>query len=144
MYFSSLALMPISRRHETRVTFHEEIDGGPKTFDRLPMSTDSLTILQRAQHRKRQFIEEEENQIIELGSGIRRLITSKDPREHHSMPDNCEHDGMKKTISLDRSLNEKNDPSARTTTSIDRKSYNASAHAKQKDREMVFYPEKEV
>lgn len=127
--------MTISRRHETRVTFHEEIEGGPKTFDRLPMSTDSLTILQRVQQRKRQLMEEEENQIIELGSGIRRLITSKEPQEYPTLPDKCENDGMNGKISVDRSSDERDHRSQRTTTSIDTKSYNASAQVIERDQE---------
>ncbi|UJR22823.1 hypothetical protein I4U23_025853 [Adineta vaga] len=49
------------QRHESGLILHEEIDGGPKSFDRLPMSIDSLTLLTRHQQRKHLADEQYDN-----------------------------------------------------------------------------------
>ena len=101
------------------------------------MSTDSLTILTRIQQRKRLAVEQEENQFVELGSGIRRLVTSKDQQGNSSFVMECDQDRIEKKASLNLSLDEEDDH-LRRTTSIDTKSYNTSAHTKQKNLKKVF------
>ena len=95
------------------------------------MSIDSLTVLARLQHRKRLANEDDENQLIELGSGIRRLNTFEDQKPDVSISVECEQDNMRKKSSSLTSLDEDHSNSL-NTTSIDTKSYNTSAHTKQK------------
>jgi hypothetical protein len=127
----------IYRRHNENITFHEEIEGGPKSFDRLPMSTDSLTILTRIQQRKRLAVKQDNNNLIELGSGIRRLVTFEDQEEKISFSLECERDKIEKKSSSHFFLDEE-DGNSMKTTSINTKSYNTSAHRKQKDLNKVF------
>lgn len=127
----------IYRRHNENITFHEEIEGGPKSFDRLPMSTDSLTILTRIQQRKRLAVEQDNNNLIELGSGIRRLVTFEDHEENISFSLECEQDKIEKKSSSHVFLDGE-DGNSMKTTSINTKSYNTSAHTKQKDLNKVF------
>jgi len=132
--------MRIYSRNNGHVIFHEEIDGGPKSFDRLPMSIDSLTILTRIQQRKRLAVEQNDNNLILLGSGIRRLVKSEDYEQNNSLFIECEQDKIEKKLSSYVSLDEEDNKSIKTfnTTSINTKSYNTSAHTKQKDLKKVF------
>ncbi|CAF1579494.1 unnamed protein product, partial [Rotaria sordida] len=61
-------------RNNGNIILHEEITGGPKSFDRLPMSIDSLTILTRVQQRKRLAAEENDNNLDLRGSETHRLV----------------------------------------------------------------------
>lgn len=104
-----------------KIIYHEEIDGGPKSFDRLPMSIDSLTILKRIQQRKRLAKEQNDKNLIELGSGLRCLITSEDQKQNSSIAIECEQDQF---------LSENQDNNSIKT--FDTKSYNTSAFTKEK------------
>ena len=101
------------------------------------MSTDSLTILHRIQERRDRMMEEQDNQIIELGSGIRRLVTSKDQQAQNPLPDECELEKIGRKTSLHFPFHGEDDRSQRTTASIDTKSNNASTNIRQKDRGKV-------
>lgn len=90
------------------------------------MSIDSLTVLKRIQQRKRLAIERDDKNLILLGSGIRRLVTSEDQEQNSSLSIECEQD---KIISFDQ------DNSIKT---FDTTSYNTSAHAKEIDLKKVF------
>jgi len=105
------------------------------------MSIDSLTILTRLQQRKDLAVEQNENNFILLGSGIRRLVTSEDNQQNMSFSVECEQEKIEKKLSFHVSLNEEDRNSIKTfnTTSINTKSYNTSAHTKQKDLKKVFY-----
>jgi hypothetical protein len=104
------------------------------------MSIDSLTILTRIQQRKRLAIEQHDNNLIELGSGIHRLITSEDHEQNISFSIQCEQDKVDKRLSTHGSLDEEDSNSIETlrTTSVNTKSYNTSAHSKRQDMGKVF------
>jgi hypothetical protein len=103
------------------------------------MSIDSLTILTRIQQRKRLAAEQEENHLIQLGSGIHRLVTSEDEEEKSSLSVECEQDKIEKQPSSNQSLNNDDDNQSIRTISINTKSFNTSAHTEQKDLQKIFY-----
>ncbi|CAF3800448.1 unnamed protein product, partial [Adineta steineri] len=110
--------------------FHEEIDGGPQSFDRLPMSIDSLTILRRFQHRKHLSIEQNDNKIVLLGSGIQRLVSSKDRNESVPFSTECEQDKVENKSTIHVNQSDSNRLKTLNTISIHTKSYNTSAYPK--------------
>ncbi|CAF0769866.1 unnamed protein product [Adineta steineri] len=110
--------------------FHEEIDGGPQSFDRLPMSIDSLTILRRFQHRKHLSIEQNDNKIVLLGSGIQRLVSSKDSNESVPFSTECEQDKVENKSTIHVNQSDSNRLKTLNTISIHTKSYNTSAYPK--------------
>lgn len=131
-------------RHSGKIVLHEEIEGGPISFDRLPMSIDSLTILKRIQQRKHEVSEQNDNNLVLLGSGIQRLITSEDSMQRVSVSTECEHSKTKKSslnVHNDYSIDKENDNSTQTfdTVSINTKSYNTSANTKQKFLKVIDF-----
>ncbi len=104
------------------------------------MSIDSLTVLTRIQQRKRLAMEQNDNNLIQLGSGIHRVITPEDHQQNISFAIECEQDKINKKLSTHISLDEEDDKSIKTlnTTSINTKSYNTSAHSKQEYMKKVF------
>ena len=63
--------------------FHKSVPNGPDSFHRVPMTIDSLTILKRRRQRKQLDLEDHEDEIIPLGSGLHRLITSDTRSNSH-------------------------------------------------------------
>jgi hypothetical protein len=94
------------------------------------MSIDSLTILTRIQQRKHLAVEENDNNLILLGSGIHRLIKSEDHKQNISLFIECEQDN--------------NSMKTFDKTSINTKSYNTSTYTKQKDVKKVFLILKQI
>ncbi|CAM4915049.1 unnamed protein product [Rotaria socialis] len=125
------------QRNNGKIIFHEEIEGGPTSFDRLPMSIDSLTILTRIQQRKRLALEENDNNVVLLGSGVHRLVTCEDPKPRVSFSIDCEQSKTERKSSphLHKgvSIDEHGENSIETfdTVSINTKSYNTSANTRQ-------------
>jgi hypothetical protein len=98
------------------------------------MSIDSLTILTRIQQRKRLALEQDENHLIQLGSGIRRLVTSENQEEKSLFSVECEQDKIHLSLN-----DEEEDNHSIRTISINTKSFNTSSHTEQKDLQKVFY-----
>ena len=135
----------IYRHNNGNIILHEEIDGGAKSFNRLPMTIDSITILNRRRQRKRVIVEQHDNNLIELGSGIHRLVTSNDCKQQNvSLSIECEQDEVEKKLFPHPyesfSLDEEDSNSIKTlnTDTINTKSYNTSAHTKQQRLKEVF------
>ncbi|CAF3669561.1 unnamed protein product [Rotaria sp. Silwood1] len=130
---SSSKMKDIQRNHGN-VILHEEIDGGPKSFDRLPMSIDSLTILTRIQQRTRLNVEENNNTLVSFESEIHPLMTFKDQKQttSYSEQNNIEKNSLShlyEPFLYDE--NDNNSIKTLNTISINTKSFNTSADTKQ-------------
>jgi hypothetical protein len=113
----------LNRRNNGNVIYSEEIDGGVKSLNRLPMTIDSITILNRLQERKRVAVEQDDHKFIQLGSGIHRLITSNDHSQQNvALSMECEQEN--ESFQLD---DEEEDNNSLKTLNTDTKSYNTSA-----------------
>jgi len=97
------------------------------------MSIDSLTILTRIQQRKHLAVKQYDNNLILLGSGIHRLISSQN--QTHTIPFSVECEQDKVTNKLSPHVYEFDSNSLQT---FDTKSYNTSAYPKQQYLGKVF------
>lgn len=80
-----------SRRYDGEILVHQSVPNGPESFHRVPMTIDSLTILKRRRQRKQLDFEDHEDEIVPLGSGLHRLITS-DTRANSHRSVRCQQD----------------------------------------------------
>jgi hypothetical protein len=87
------------------------------------MSIDSLTILTRIQQRKHLAVKQYDNNLILLGSGIHRLISSQN--QTHTIPFSVECEQDKVQNKLSPHVYEFDSNSLQT---FDTKSYNTSAY----------------
>ncbi|CAF1222036.1 unnamed protein product [Adineta ricciae] len=120
-----------THRHESGVIFHEEIDGGPSSFDRLPMSTDSLTIVTRRQQRKHLVDDQHDGSVILLGNGSHRKISSKENQAHPSFSVECNQEQRKEKLTSHDFETDNHSLETLDTASVNTKSYNTSAQAEQ-------------
>lgn len=111
------------------IILHEQVEGGPKTVARLPMTTDSLTLLKRLQHRKRLELEQNDPDSTPLGSGTRRLVTS-DGHDDRLSIHRAEKSTRRTSSSSDRDRVGEDQRSLRTLATTT-KSYNTSADREQ-------------
>ncbi|CAF0888177.1 unnamed protein product [Adineta ricciae] len=118
-----------THRHESGVIVHEEIDGGPSSFDRLPMSTDSLTIVTRRQQRKHLVDAQQDSSMILLGNSSHSKISPKENQAHPSFPVACNQEQRKKKLTSHDFETDNHSLETLDTASINTKSYNTSAQA---------------
>ncbi|CAF4450047.1 unnamed protein product, partial [Rotaria sp. Silwood2] len=124
-------------RNTGNIILHEEIAGGPKSLDRLPMSIDSLTILTRIQQRKHLAPEENNKNSVVFESEIHRLATFEDQKQTISFSVEYEQNNIEKKPSshpYEPFLFDEHDNNGMKTfgtTSINTKSFNTSADTKQ-------------
>ena len=130
--------MLVYRRNNRDVGFfHKQIDSGPASFNRLPMSIDSLTLLTRIKQRKHLAARQNDNEAIVLGSEIHRLVVSEDNKQNISLTNECQQNTVEQESSSDvhgsPSFGKQDSNSTKTfqTTSINTKSYNTSAYSRQ-------------
>ncbi|CAF4265277.1 unnamed protein product, partial [Rotaria sp. Silwood2] len=125
------------QRNTGNIILHEEIAGGPKSLDRLPMSIDSLTILTRIQQRKHLAPEENNKNSVVFESEIHRLATFEDQKQTISFSVEYEQNNIEKKPSshpYEPFLFDEHDNNGMKTfgtTSINTKSFNTSADTKQ-------------
>ncbi|CAF5183100.1 unnamed protein product, partial [Rotaria sp. Silwood1] len=124
------------------IIFYQEIEIRTKSFYRLPMSIDSLTILTRIQQRKRLNVEENNNTLVSFESEIHPLMTFKDQKQttSYSEQNNIEKNSLShlyEPFLYDE--NDNNSIKTLNTISINTKSFNTSADTKQQYFIEVYY-----
>ena len=100
------------------------------------MTTDSLTLLKRLEHRKRLELEQHDNDIVPLGSGIHRLITSDEQEKPLSI--RCEQKSTLKMFSPSSTEKLEEDQRSLNTLTRTTKSYNTSADRERQSGEEVI------
>ena len=111
------------------IVLHQHVEGGPKTVARLPMTTDSLTLLKRLQHRKRLELEQDDHDSTPLGSSTRGLVPSDGQDDRRSIH-HAERSTRRTSSSLERDRDGEDQRSLRTLATTT-KSYNTSADREQ-------------